>query len=142
MATSVSFLWELLWPMGGGCHPSGWASVLRTGLGASLSELSESESAGGEDGISFGADGTLSLAVLARALARRCCWTRSRCNAPSSRGSCTPTKALGSSHASASLAFRPRGRGLLGAAAGVRRLLWGLCRCRDRCRFRRQRRSV
>lgn len=127
-------------PVGHGCCPPVKS--------ARVTSASESEPAGGEGGVSPRVVGPFCLALLARPCARSC-WARSRCSAPSSRGSCRSTRApgrpsrpVGSTQASVSLAFRPCGWGLPGPMAGPCGLLWGLRRCRGRRRFRRQRLSA
>lgn len=137
-AAVASFPLGLPGPAGCRCCP----------LGTSLSDPSESEPIGGEGSVSPGLGGPLILAPPACPRARSC-WARSRLSAPSSRGSCMstrvpgrPSRPEGASQASASPAFRVWGWGPSGAAAGARGLLWGLRRCRDRGRFRRQRRSA
>lgn len=111
-------------PVRCGCCPPG-----RVAPATLPSGPSESEPTRGEGGVSRG---PCSLAPLAcpRALS---CWARSRCSAPSSRGSRMSTRApgrpgrpVGSSQASVSPAFRPWGWGLPMAVSGARGLMRGL----------------
>lgn len=110
-------------PVGCVCPPPEGAAPAASPWGPSESELT-----GGEGGVPPGVGGPLSQALTLRPWARSC-WERSRCSAPSSRGSRTSTRAPGSpsrpadsSQASTSPAFRPWGRGPRGTVGGA----WGL----------------